>query len=247
MAVIADVFEMILIDNDGDVVGTTTLQDANIEVSVQENDVRGGRGNQLYGILHADRDIAISANDINFRYDWLAKQLGQDIATGAGVAYAMPKFYKVATKKITLEETPLASGHELAVYSADGQKISGATVTGDEVDFTAATPAVADGDDVEVRTFKYATPAETQQIKIDNEVFAKGVKAVLETVEVDEESETVTHKLQYEFHKAIPTGNFSMNTASERSAQAQAFNLRVVKPKTTSEVGLIKRIPVGTP
>lgn len=32
MAVIADVFDVLLIDENGDVVGTTTLQDANIEV-----------------------------------------------------------------------------------------------------------------------------------------------------------------------------------------------------------------------
>lgn len=247
MAVIADVFNVLLIDEDGDVVATTTLQDSNIEVSVQENDVRGGRGNQLLGILHADRDIAISMNDINFRYEFLAKNLGQDIVTGAGTAYAMPKYYlatdNAGSTEITLDETP-AADHELSIYGEDGQKISGFTVTGSKVDFTSATPTVAIGDEVEVRTYKYETAATAQEIKIDNAVFAKGVKAILETVEVDESSEEVTHKIQYEFTKALPTGAFSINTASERSAQAQGFNLRVVKPKTSTEVGYIKRIPV---
>jgi hypothetical protein len=247
MSVIADVFETLLIDSDGDVIGTTTLQDANIEVSVQEQDVRGGRGNQLYGILHSDRDINIAQNDIQFRYEWMAKQFGQDIVTGAGTAYAMPKWYLATDNggatEITLDNTP-ATSHELAIYNEDGQKVEGFTVTDSVVDFTAATPTVAIGDELEVRTYVYETPAETQEFKIDNAVFAKGVKAVLETVEVDETEERVTHKIQYEFYKAIPTGNFSVNTAAERSAQAQAFNLRVVKPKTSTEVGAIKRIPV---
>jgi hypothetical protein len=249
MAVIADVFEVVLIDEaTNEVIGTTTLQDANIEVSVSEQDVRKGRGNQLTGVLHSDRDISISLNDMEFRYDWMARQFGQNITTGAGTAYTMPKWHVVVDNtgaEITLDETPLATGHELAIYNEDGEKITGFTVTGNAVDFASATPTVAIGDSVEVRTFKYATPAETQEFKIDNSVFAKGVKAILETVEVDEGTETVTHKIQYEFHRALPQGNFSVSTASERSAQAQAFNLRVVKPKETTEVGTVKRIPVG--
>ncbi len=248
MAVIADVFEVILIDNQNDVIGTTSLQDSNIDVSVQEQDVRGGRGNQLYGVLHSDRDINIDMNDIQFRFEWLAKQFGQDVKTGAGKAYAMPKWYlateDVDSTVITLDKEP-SSVSEMAIYNENGERITGFTVQGSKVDLTDATPTVAIGDEVEVRTFIYDTPPTTQEFKIDNSVFAKGVKAVLETVEVDETEEVVTHQIQYEFYKAVPTGNFTINTASERSAQAQATNLRVVKPKTSTEVGVVKRIPVS--
>lgn len=248
MAVIADVFEALLIDPaNGDVAATATLQDANIDVTVQENDVRGGRGNQLLGILHSDRDIAVAMNDMNFKFDWLAKQFGQDIVTGAGYAYAMPKWYvavdNAGATEITLDKTPDAD-HELAIYNEEGVKVTGFTVSGNKVVLTSATPTVAIGDDVEVRTYKYATDAQTQEFKIDNSVFAKGYKLVLETVEVDESTETVTHKIQYEFYNSLPTGAVQINTASERSAQAQPFNLRVVKPKTSTEVGVVKRIPV---
>lgn len=244
MAVVADVFDLLLIDKDGEVIATTTLQEANIEVTVQENDVRGGKGNQLLGVLHADRDIAINCNDINFRYEFLAKQFGQDIKTGAGKAYAMPKWYKVdADLKIVLEHTPSAQG-EIVIYNINGQKLTGFTVTDKTVDFTAATPTVQTGDEVEVRTYVYDTPPETKEFTIDNTVFAKGVKAVLETIEIDESTEEVIAKIQYEFFNAIPTGAVTINTASERTAQAQAFNLRVVKPKTSTEVGVVRRIPL---
>lgn len=253
MAVVADVFDVLLIDeNTGDVIATTTLQDANIEVQVQENEVRGGKGNELLGVLHSGRDINITLTDVNFRYDWIAKQLGQDIKTGAGVAYAMPKWYVVqddpattttTEMQIILDHTPI-SANSMVIYNAQGQKITGFKVTGNKVDLTSATPTVAIGNEVEVRTYQYATPAKTQEIKIDSKVFAKGVKAILETVEVDEAAEQVTHKLQYEFNKALPSGNFTINTASERQAQTHEFTLRVIKPKDSTVVGVIKRIPI---
>lgn len=249
MAVVADVFEVILIDSDGDTIGTTTLQEANIEVQVQENDVRGGRGNQLLGVLHSDRDITLNLTDVYFRYEWVAKQLGQDIKTGAGVAYATPKWYTVVdnagSKEFELDETPSDSA-SLAIYDEGGNKLeltTDYTVSGNTVTIIDAT--IAAGDSVEVRTYKYQTVPTTQTIEIDNSVFAKGVTAILETLEVDESTEMATHKLQYQFDNALPSGNFTINTASEKTASTQAFNLRVVKPKTSTVVGRILRIPVA--
>jgi hypothetical protein len=252
MAVIADIFEVLLIDADGDTIGTSTLQEANIEVQVQENDIRSGRGNQLMGILHSDRDIMINLTDISFKYSWLSKQLGQDIVTGAGTAYAMPKWYDVVDNDtvttgnqpgITLDKTPSDSS-TLAIYNASGVRITGFTVTTNKVDFAGATPAVVVGDTVEVRTYTYATDAQAQTITIDNAVFATGVKAILETLEIDESTETATHKIQYQFTKTLPSGNFTINTTSEKNASTHAFNLRVVKPPTSTEVGKIVRFAV---
>lgn len=248
MALIADVFDVILKDETGDVIGTTTLQDAGIEFSVSENEVRAGKGNQLYGILHVSRDININLTDVEFKLDWLAKQLGQTITTGAGVAWHMPKWHTVVddagAKIITLDETP-SSIDDIALYDANGVRLIKTT------DFTLATDeitiikvGISVGDDVEVRTYKYATAASTQTIQIDNAIFGKGVMAVLETVEIDGD-ESIVAKIQYQFTSAVPTGNFSVSTASERNAATQAFNLRVIKPKTSTVVGQVIRIPVA--
>lgn len=250
MGLIADVFDVTLIDEkNGDVIATTTLQDANIEVAVTENEVRAGKGNALIATLHVSRDITISMTDAEFKYEWLAKQLGQDVTTGAGVGYATPKWYPTVDGEavggtdaaITLDKAP-SDPTSLAIYNEDGVKITGFKLTGSVVDFTAATPVVAIGDDVEVRTFKYATPASTQTILFDSKVFSSGVKAILETVEIDGD-ETITHTLQYQFDSAVPEGNFSISTASERNAATQAFNLKVIKPKTSSVVGRLLRYP----
>ena len=243
MALIADVFDVTLIDeNTGDVIATTTLQDAGIDVSVEENEVRGGKGNSLLGTLHVSRDIEISLTDAEFKYEWLAKQLGTDVKTGAGVAYAMPKYYKLDDdKKITLDKTPVDEG-SIAVYTEDAKRISGDALSAAAGVVTFASDELSPGDYVEVRTYKYATPPETQTIEFDNSKFAKGVKAILETIEIDGD-ETITHVLQYQFERTIPTGNFSISTASERSAVTQDFTLRVIKPKTSSVVGQLVRFP----
>lgn len=245
MALIADVFDVILRDpKTKDVIGTTTLQEAGIEFAVTENDVRAGKGNQLYGILHVSRDITINLTDVEFKYDWLAKQLGQNIVTGAGVGYAMPKWYEIADNNgFTLEATP-TSIDLVSIYDEAGTKLEPTTdftLTGNAVEITKAGLSV--GDNVEVRTYAYETPANTQTIQIDNAIFGKGVEAVLETIEIDGE-ENVVAKIQYQFDNAVPSGNFSVNTQSERNAATQAFNLRVIKPKTSTVVGRVIRIPV---
>lgn len=242
MALVADVFDVILKDSSGDVIGTTTLQGADLEFSVQENDVRAGKGNQLIGVLHVSRDININLTDVEFKYDWLAKQLGQTIKTGAGVAWAMPKIYTIEIDSITLDETP-DKPENIAIYDSTGKKLSATTdytVSGKEVTFV----SLNDGDEVEVRTYSYATSPETQTIEIDNSVFGKGVMAVLETIEIDGD-ETPVAKIQYQFDNAVPTGNFTISTASERNASTQAFNLRVLKPKKSTKVGRVVRIPIS--
>lgn len=245
MGLIADVFDVILRDPDtGEVVATTTLTDAQIQAQVQENEVRAGKGNQLIGTLHAQRDFTIQLTDAEFKYDWLAKQLGQDVVTGAGVAYAMPKWYTVSgtPAKITLDKTPNATDNALAIYNAEGKRITGFTVTGNEVDFSSATPSVAENDQVEVRTYKYDTDAATETIVFDASVFAKGLEAVLETWEIDGD-EKITHVLQYQFDKAVPDGNFTINTQSQRQAVTQQMTLKVIKPPKSTVVGRSLRFP----
>lgn len=248
MALIADVFDVTLIDEkSGEVIATTTLQEANIEVAVSENEVRGGKGNTLLGTLHVSRDITISLTDAEFKYEWLAKQLGQDVKTGAGIGYASPKYYTVAdnagTLKITLDKTP-KSKNSIAIYKEDGTKVPTSALTLSSSTVTITSGAVA-GDNLEVRTFQFDTPAETQTIEFDSKVFASGVKAILETVEI-EGDETISNVLQYQFDSCVPDGNFTVNTASERNAATQAFGLKVLKPKTSTVVGRLLRFAYNT-
>lgn len=245
MGFIADVFDCILVDPvSGETIATTTLQDAQIQAQVQENDVRGGKGNSLLATLHAQRDLTIQLTDVEFNYGMLAKQLGQDIVTGANIAYAMPKSFTVATGKITLDKpvTTVDSDKGLKIQNASGVDITGFTVTTSSVDFTAAIPTVADGDVVNVLTYKYDTDATTESINFDGAVFAKGMTCILETYEIGGD-ERITHKIQLVFPSAVMDGNFTFNTQSQKQAVTSQNTLKVLKPDGTTIVGRSMRIP----
>lgn len=245
---IADVFDVLLIDpKNKNVVASTTLQDSNIEVTLESNDVRGGKGNELIATLHAGRDITINLTDVEFNYEWLAMQLGQNIKTAAGVAYAMPKKYTVkddsSTLIITLDEVPILDEDDepelLKIFDANGDEVTIADVTDNVVTLT----GVQDGDEVEVRTYTYATDEATETITIDNRKFAGKFICILETLQISND-EQPEFKIQYQFDEVRPTGEFTIETTSERTGSTQAMTLRVMKPEGSSMVGRVLRIPI---
>jgi len=239
------VFDCVLLDSNNVAIGTTTLTDSSIDAKVQSTDVKAGKGNSLLGVLHSDREISVSLSDVSFRYDWLCAQLGQSITTGAGIGYSMPYWATVETGiKVTLSATPLNTA-DLNIFNSAGVKLALTT------DFTVLNGVVtivkagiAVGDKVEVRTYSYTTSALTETILIDNAVFAKGVKAILSTVEVDEVTETATHTLEWIFDNALLDGNFKIDTKSAKAANVQQTMLRIVKPATSTVVGRSLRIPI---
>jgi len=242
---VADVFDVIICDNtDGSVAGSTTLQTANIDVAVSEVEVRAGKGNALQCTLHIQRDINISLTDVEWRMEWLEKQLGTSTTIGSDVGYAMPTWYTVdASKQITLPATPISATPAdagLKIYDTNGTEITGATLSGAVVTISTAT----EGDDVEVRTFKYNTPATTQVLNFETDKFARGCTLVLSTFETDE-NESHPYELQYQFPTAIPNGSFQINTSSEKNASTQTFDLKIVKPTTTTVAGKLLRIPLS--
>jgi len=237
-----NIFKVLLVDDDGTVFARTTLTDADIDVKVDTKEIKGGEGNDIIGILHSGRDIDIKLTDPVFRYDWLARSLGQSIVTGAGVGYAMPKWYTAVTGiKITVDETPLTTGHGMKIFKADGTEVTGFTISSKDVTFPSG---VVIGDKLEVRTYKYNTSASTQTITIDNKIFAKGTKCIMECLEIDGDEKPVC-KLQYQFDRAVPTGNFAINTKSEKGANGQSFELKIMKPSDSDVIGRIMKIPVA--
>lgn len=246
MSLIADIFQVQLIDDSGNIFATSTLQTADIDVKVDMKDVRGGRANALIGILHSNRDIDVKLADVTFRKDWLAKQLGQTIATGATTAWAEPKWYTAVEDtgiKITLDNSPLASESGIAIYKEDGTLITGTnySVSSTTVTFTSGVVA---GDTVEVRGYKYTTGATAESITIDNTSFADGMKLIMTTLEIDED-ETALANIQWQFEEAIPSGSFSFNTKTDRDAVVSNMDLRILKPKTSTTIGKIVRIPLA--
>ena len=252
---VADVFDCVMIDSvDSSVAGTTTLTSANIDVAVSEVEVRAGRGNVLQATLHVQRDINVELTDIEWKPEWIAKQLGTSITVGASVGYAMPKYYTVVDLDgseagtalgFTLDNEPLTTASGLTIYDEDEKLIvvtTDYTIVAKVV--TIVTDGVTVGDVYEVRTYKYATPAATQTLTMESDKFAKGVTLVLSTFETDE-NEDNPYELQYIFTNAIPNGSFQIQTSSEKKAATQSLKLKVIKPADSTIVGKLLRIPLS--
>ena len=248
MSLVADVFQVLLIDDTGTIFASTTLQSADIDIKVDSKEIRAGRGDALIAVLHSGRQVDIKLAEATFKYDWIAKQLGKTVsAAGTATAWAMPTFYTAVTTTgvtITISPKPLASASGIEIYKADGTLVAPAnySVVAATGVITFTTGVVA-GDVVEVRGYKYTTVATATSVVIDNVSFADGVICVLETLEISED-ETQLAKIQYIFDEVLPSGNFTVSTKKERDASISNFELKAIKPLTSDTIGRIIRIPV---
>ena len=252
MGMVADVFDCLLISGNN-VVGTTTLQAADIAVAMESADVRAGQGNSLKAIIHSTRDINISLTDVEWRLEYLAMHLGQEIVTqgaedDAFIAYHMPIWLTAEESGmdvvINLPEEVAEDGEGdpifLKVYDEDGVEVVATHVT-DVVTLT----GVDEGDQVRVM-FAYETDEGTEKIDIEEGKWPSDLMCVLETLEIDDDEQVIAN-LQYKFFRAKPSGDITVATTSERSAATQEMNLRVLKPKTSNIVGEILRLKTPEP
>jgi len=246
MALIADVFDMLIIDpKTKEVYAKDTLQEANIQLEQETNDVNGGQGNNLLAILHGRKEFTITGNDPMWDMELLALRLGSEIVTGAGVAYAIPKELFKAEAGTAAETTEIELPHApidgtLKIKKEDGTNVQGFTVTGKTVSFPEAT--VAEDEMVKVVTYQYNTPAGTKTTEIDSTKFPKDVAIVLQTLEISEDEQPLNY-IQFQFDRVKPSPNFNLNTSAQREASVDENSFRVMKPKHSKKLGRKMIIP----
>lgn len=245
---IADVFDAAFYQGDRLAFVSDTLTDAGIDVKVNEKEVRGGKGNGLIATLHSSRDITVKLTDPVFRFETLAMQLGTDIVTGEGIGYCMIRYYPVkvesAKKQITLEKLPLKATDVELFHKGEKLKAEDYVITDSVVEFKS--DKVKELDKITVYPYAYRTNASARLIEINSDTFATGGKLVLETIEINEK-EIPTARLFYVFENALPTGNFSINSKSEKDASPVELELKIAKPADSSKVGYILREDIDTP
>ncbi|WP_425203603.1 hypothetical protein [Priestia megaterium] len=246
MGLVADVFEMLVIDKKtSKVYSKSTLQESGIQFEQEANDVTGGPGNDLIAILHGRKDITITGNDPIWDMELLALRMGSDIVTGTNVAYAIPQDYFEAvtgadpdTTEITLPHAAIAG--TVKIKKEDGTDVEGFTLDGMDVTFPEAT--VAEGEKVQVVTYQYNTPAGTKTTTIDSTKFPKDVMIVLRTLEISEDEQPLNW-IQFEFDRVKPSPSFNINTSSAREASVDENSFRVMKPKYSKTLGRKMIIP----
>ena len=247
MSLVADVFSIQIQTDTGSLIASTTLSSADIKITVDEKEVRGGKGDNLIAILHSARKVEITTSEMLFKWDWIANQLGQTAVVGATVAWAIPKFYTAATTTgvtIGISPLPLATNSGIEIYSSAGVLIPSANYTVvAATGIITFTSGVTAGNIVEVRGYKYTTAATASTISIDNTSFADGVVCILSTIEIDED-ETPLNMIQFQFDEVLPSGNFDVATKSARDASVSNFTFKAIKPRTSDTIGRIIKTPI---
>ncbi|MEU2589664.1 hypothetical protein ACI2JA_19645 [Alkalihalobacillus sp. NPDC078783] len=246
MSLVADVFEMVIIDKLGNVIAKDVLSESNITKETAENEVRAGRGNNIYAILNGDTNIEISSTTPVFNLENLALHVGTEIVTGKGTAFASFEHVTVqegddSLSYVTLKHAPISEKY-LSIVDKDGQQIPKANMllSGKEVQFSSG---VQVGEDLKVLTYEYETSEDTKQLDINIDQFPKDVRIVLTTLKLNQDSQPVS-ELQFDFPRVKPSANFAINTGSEREASPQEANFKVLLNPNTKKLGTIKEIPL---
>lgn len=232
---VCQVFDALIIDNvTGAVVAKDKLESADIDISQEAKEVIGGANAQVLATIGGKRALTVKLSEPVFSFETLADQLGQDIITGSGTAFAMPKGYIVdAQKKITLDREAIDGTIVFADTSVSGTVTSG----NKQVTLTGA----KEGDNVLIKTYQYITPASSKTINIDAKKFTTAKRLVLETPVFDLEENKVA-VLQWDFAKVKGNGSVSFQTKTESEAISNAMELTVLSENGVQ--GTIRWIPV---
>ena len=253
MSLIADVFDVSMIDSSGNIFATTTLSSADIDIKCDSKEIRAGRGDSLISILRSNRQVDIKLAEVTFKWDFIKLQLGRTATTGSTVAWATSKWYECVDLDgvgagtaigFVLDNEPLTSASGLKIFNTSGVEVvvtSGYTISSDDVTIVGGLV----GSRYEVRGYKYNTPATTETVLIDNISFPDDVICVLETLEISEEGETQISKIQYIFDKAVPDAALQIQTKKEKDANVTNFALKALKPANSNNIGRVIKIPVS--
>ncbi len=235
---VCQIFDALVIDTaTNSIVAKDKLASADIEISQEAKEVIGGANSQVLATIGGKRSLSVKLSEPVFSFETLAAQLGQDIITGSGTAFAMPKGYIVnAEKKITLDRVPIDKTLVFADPSITG------TVTSESKEVTIA--GADEGDNVLLKTYQYVTPETSKTINIDAKKFATAKRLVLETPVFDLEENKVA-VLQWDFAKVKADGSVSFQTKTESEATSNEINFTVLSENGIQ--GVIRWIPVEDP
>lgn len=232
---IIDVFYALILDEKGNMICMDRLKQADVSASVDGVEITGGRRQQLIANVGGKKTLTVTTNEPMFRLDALAMSLGEDIKTGASVAYTMPKTYDVKEKVVDLEQTPIEGS--LIIYGEDGQKIESSdySLSAKKVTFTSY-----DGAKAKI-TYQYNTPEGTHTLNISSSNFPKAKRLILETIVIDKDENPVA-LFQLDFPSAKPNGSF--NLATSESVEAVANEIEWAITDNGGSLGTVRLIPI---
>lgn len=250
MSLIADVFDFQILTDKDELFASTTLESADVNVAVDEQEVIAGKGAAIIANLHSARRIDISVAEMEFKWDFIQNQLGRTATTGKVNAMALPKYYTSATNEtaveFTLDEEPIATDSKLIIVDIEtGTKLvktTGYTIAGKVVTIVGG----AAGKKYYVPGYYYETVATASSVELTTNDFPAGAKCILTTLEITNDEKPL-NIVQVQLDEVLPSGNFTLATTTQRNAVATNFTFKAVKSETSNNsLGRIHRIPIAS-
>jgi hypothetical protein len=184
-----------------------TLLDSSIETTLANKDVRAGRGNQLQYIYYHTAEMNIKISDAQWNLDFLAKQVGQDVETGANI-------YTEETVTLTAGGNGSVVGTPLAV---SGSTVYGWATLSDgsvqKVTFTGQAFVISGGAENDIVCVRYyAANSAARSLTIPSN-FVPGILNLVLVAQLasSDSSTNIIGEVQIEVPKASLTGAFSIS------------------------------------
>lgn len=213
-----------------------TLKVSTIENESESAEARGGQGNGKLMVWDYGRTASLTMQDALLSDNSLAMLAGTSVKS-SDVKVVGREVATVNTKKVSLEETPLASS--VTVYGVINgvmdKEITAFTVAGKEITFTTGT---VDGDQVMV-FFEYTVATGASQISFNANSFPATYRVVGDTVVRGEDG--VDRRMQFVIPKAKLQSGFSLTMDAENVSTFD-FNLDVLVDTGTKNLYDIIRL-----
>lgn len=211
---LCDVFDAYLYDSsDNLILVQENLTGSDVTGSSDSQEVRNGRGNGLFATLLYNKKVDVVLKTNTFNFSTLALLCGTSVGTGLGTSYTAPQTLAVATKIMTLGETPKDST-KIEIYdNANAKIISTAYAIVDKV--VTFTDPTYDTTEVRVMPYEYDCSGDSiKEIVIESDKFPSACKLVLKGIEKDANTDEYA-ELTIICEKAQPSTDFSLSTSSE--------------------------------
>lgn len=202
-------------ENDNIIASAKTLVDSSLESTLANTDIRGGKGNPLQYIYYHSPDMNITLNDVQFNLDFLAKNVGSTLTTGANV-YTEENVTLGVGGAGTVAGTPLAI-QATTIYgwvTLRNGTVERVTFTGQNF-----TCSGAQNDVVCVRY--YVLDSAAKSITINANMIPSIGRLVLDAQLASStgSSTNVIGRVQFIFPKVTMTGNFTMSMTADGVSQ----------------------------
>lgn len=210
------VFDMYAYAQDGTLLFIDeNLTSSTLAQTAEQTDINNGKDNAKWATFNHSKALNLTAESNVVDMDKLIAIAGNSIKSGAVTMYCDAEVLTPSGDSITLPKTPL---NEEAVQLLDIEKdevipaedysVSGTTVTFESM----KTPA----GDVKVIPYQYTQASGVEEVVISADSFPSTFRVVLKTVAIDE-GNNITHDVEIEIPKMVPSANFELATNSNHT------------------------------